>query len=228
MDMQGKIQKASFYVFIGYFLFVLASVFFQIPDAIIAAVNILAITELYGSKIISYYMSAHKFSFLLAGLFLLYLGWYGSQILLGNAAWSGNQVITLILAYTYVIVAEKMTNGKVSKRIICISVFFIGIEGCKLLVAGAALNMIATVAQVVMILILVDPMMKRVAQKGAKKREESTLEYKRVPLTRRILFGKTGTLRLDMITGTKSPFQNENEGNHSHSSRKDHPLNITD
>ena len=73
MDMQGKIQKASFYVFTGYFLFVLASVFFQIPDAIIAAVNILAITELYGSKIISYYMSAHKFSFLLAGLFLLYL-----------------------------------------------------------------------------------------------------------------------------------------------------------
>lgn len=228
MDMQGKLQKINFYVFTGYFLFILASVFLPIPSAVMSVVNILVITELYGSKIISYCISAHKVSLLLVALFLLYLGWYGFQFSFGNAAWRGNQVITLILAYTYVIVAEKMTTGKVSGRILGLSVFFIGMEVGKLFAAGPVFNGLATVAQVVVLLMLVDPMMKRAAQRGAKKREERAMDEQNVPLIRKILFGKTGTLRLDMVTGTGFPFQNENKENQSHSSRKDHPLNITE
>ena len=199
MDMQGKIQKISLYVFTGYFLFILASVFIPIPAAAMTAVNILVITELYGSRIVTHYLSAHKVSFLLITLFFIYLGWCGFQIYLGNAAWEGNQVITLILAYAYVIVAEKMTSGKLSKRLICFSIFFIGIEVAKLFAAGSTFTILATLAQVVVILALVDPMMKKAAQKGARKREEAGMETENVSLIRRILFGKTGKLRTDLF-----------------------------
>lgn len=165
MDMQGKIQKVSLYVFTGYFLFVLVSAFLSVPSIVTDAVNILVIMELYGSRIITHYMSSHKVSFLLVGLFLLYMGWYGYQICFGAAGWKGNQVITLLLAYAYVIVAEKMTNGKVSRRLIFLSCFFVGMEVCKLVADGTAFQVVMTLAQAAVILALVDPMMKKAAKK---------------------------------------------------------------
>lgn len=223
MDMQGKIQKVSLYVFTGYFLFVLVSAFLSVPSIVTDAVNILVIMELYGSRIITHYMSSHKVSFLLVGLFLLYMGWYGYQICFGAAGWKGNQVITLLLAYAYVIVAEKMTNGKVSRRLIFLSCFFVGMEVCKLVADGTAFQVVMTLAQAAVILALVDPMMKKAAKKGADRRAKEGLETEDIPLIRRILFGRTGTLRLDMVTGTRIRGKNENVGNHSHSSRKDRP-----
>ena len=79
------------------------------------------------------------------------------------------------------------------------SVFFVGIEVVKLFAAGDTAHTLATLAQVAVILALVDPMMRGLAQKGAKKREEAGLETENVPLIRRILFGKTGKLRTDLF-----------------------------
>ena len=202
MGTLGKIQKVSLYVFVGYFLFILASVFVSVPDLLMTAVNILVITELYGSRIVTNYLANHKVSVTLVILFFVYLGWYGYQIYLGNTAWEGNRVITLLLAYAYVLVAEKMTTGKVSRRLVIFSVFFVGIEFVKLFAAGDTANMLATLAQVVVILALVDPMMKGLALKGARRREEAGLETGNVSLIRKILFGKTGKLRTDLFAKT--------------------------
>ena len=135
-DKTSKIQKVSLYVFLGYFLFILVSVFIPVPDMLMTVVNILVITELYGSRIVPHYLTNHKVSVTLVLLFLVYLCWYGYQIYLGNTAWEGNRVITLLLAYAYVIVAEKMTTGRVSRRLVMFSVFFVGIEVVKLFAAG--------------------------------------------------------------------------------------------
>lgn len=198
-DKTSKIQKVSLYVFLGYFLFILVSVFIPVPDMLMTVVNILVITELYGSRIVTHYLTNHKVSVTLVLLFLVYLCWYGYQIYLGNTAWEGNRVITLLLAYAYVIVAEKMTTGRMSRRLVMFSVFFVGIEVVKLFAAGDTAHTLATLAQVAVILALVDPMMRGLAQKGAKKREEAGLETENVPLIRRILFGKTGKLRTDLF-----------------------------
>ena len=53
-DKTSKIQKVSLYVFLGYFLFILVSVFIPVPDMLMTVVNILVITELYGSRIVTH------------------------------------------------------------------------------------------------------------------------------------------------------------------------------
>lgn len=199
MDMQDKMQKISLYVFLCYFIFVLFSVFVEIPNFLMTIINILVVSELYGSRIIIYYITKHKISIWLITLFFLYIGWYCFQFYFSTTAWEGNHVITLLIAYIYIIVADKMTTGKISKRILSFSIFFISIEFIKILFSGTFVTVAATISQAVVILLIVDPILNNFAKNGAKKREESGIDTKQVPLIRKILFGKTGKIRTDFM-----------------------------
>ena len=200
MAMHDKIQKLNTYCFLGYFLMAIISVVVPIPQMAINLLGIAIIIEMYGSRVVIHYLKNKKISKIMVTLLMIYLVWNGLLLIydLGEAS----RLVTMILAYTYIIVADKLNQGKISMRFVRFAVFFLGMEVLRYFFKGSVVTAATLLTQAGVVFIMIDPIMNNIAKKGAAQRGEVT---EKVPLIRRILFGKTGKLRMDILKDKEEP-----------------------
>lgn len=200
MVMQDKIQKINSYCFILYFIMAIISVLLPIPDMAINVLGVLLIVEMYGIRIVLHYLIHKKISAFLILILLVYVIWNG--VLLKYNLGGASRIVTMILAYFYIIVADKLNTGKVSKRFIRFAVFFLAMEMIRYFFHGTIVTVSTILTQTCVIFIMIDPIMYGLAKKGKETRGEIN---EHVPLVRKILFGKTGKLRTDILKGKEEP-----------------------
>lgn len=203
MGMQDKEKLFSRIVNISLILLfvnILAYSFFHYPDAIYFTLDFIISFVIYGIALIKVYSFTGRAPVV---LILLFIGSVGFRIYSSlSPSSTALDIVSLIILYTYFILSGYFINGRVSK----FSLFLGGLSIVNIAFIGYVDNWYArvfvSVFQVIIILKLLNPLMEKVGERGKMKREEEGIDYSNVSTIRRILFGKTGKLRVkDAVRG---------------------------
>lgn len=203
-DKKKLIKKMNLYSLLVLFIGTMVLSLLNVPVMIINLVSFVASCVLYASILIEYKMTYHKYHKLLTFLGIL------CMVLQFSSLFYHNKVLSLIISmsiYAYYLYYSKLTTGQLNKTLLFFGVLICGSSFLGLFFHNKFMTAIFLGVEALVYLKLSNKLFTSIANKKKARLEREGFtdeDAKKVPLIRRILFGKTGKLDLgvvSMITG---------------------------
>ena len=203
-DKQNFVKKLNTYSLIYLFFGTLILSMFNVPMIAINLTSCIACSVLYSTIILQY-----KYEFNKIHIPLTLLGVLCMVLQLVNVFYS-NKVLSLIVTmsiYIYYLYSNKLMTGKINKTLLFFAVMICGSSFLGIFFKNKYMTALFLFVDALIYLKLSNKMFTSIAYKRKVKLEESGFteeDAKKVPLIRRILFGKTGKIDwglVSMLTG---------------------------
>ena len=186
--------------------------FFPIPKVIIDWITFVASSTLYVTFLLKYKINFGKYDTKLFVMGIVCIIWLYFRLFYPNELLN---VFGLAFLYGFYIYGQKIMTGKVNITMVIVGCLITGTSLLNVFFTNKIITNIITIIEIGILLKIVDPYMRAIAMKRREKLNANGFtdsDAKKVPLIRRILFGRTGKLDwsiIEMITGKDFKFKKE-------------------
>lgn len=199
-DKQKLTKKLNTYSLLYLFFGTLILSMFEVPTMIINLTSFIACSVLYSTIILQYKLEFHKIH-----IPLTLLGVSCMILQLVNVFYH-HKILSLIVTmsiYAYYLYSDKLMTGKINKSLVFFAIMICGSSFLGLFFKNKYMTALFLFVDALIYLKLSNKMFTSMANKRKEKLEQSGFteeDAKKVPLIRRILFGKTGKMDWGLVT----------------------------